>query len=150
MLEARRSEGDRLAAIVSGKLDELEALATRLEALRPAVQEALARALHERLGAALAGSEGIEPERMVQEVALLADRSNVAEELERLTVHLSHLREIAAQGGPIGKRLDFLVQEVFRELNTMSAKCRSSEMTRACVDAKVLCEELREQLRNVE
>ena len=91
-----------------------------------------------------------EPERLAQEAALLVEKSNIAEELERLDVHLAHAGEILERPGAIGKRLDFLVQEMFRELNTLSAKCRNSEMTGLCVDAKVLCEELREQLRNVE
>jgi uncharacterized protein (TIGR00255 family) len=150
LLGARREEGVRLHAIVVQKLDEIGALVAELELLRPQVQAALAETLRERLAAALVESAPLDPDRLAQEVALLADRCNVSEELERLAVHLAHLRGIAGESGPVGKRLDFLVQEVFRELNTASAKCRSSEMTRLCVDAKVLCEELREQLRNVE
>ncbi len=149
LVEAREREGARLRAIALDKLGDLDRLVEELENLRPGVQEALAEALGTRLETAL-DAEVFDSERVLQEIALLVERSNIAEELERLAVHLGHLREILDEDGPIGKRLDFLVQEVFRELNTMSAKCRSSEMTRICVDAKVLCEELREQLRNVE
>jgi uncharacterized protein (TIGR00255 family) len=150
LLGARGEEGERLHGIVVQKLDEIGGLVAELERLRPQVQATLAETLRERLAAALVESAPLDVDRLAQEVALLADRSNVSEELERLAVHLAHLRGIAGESGPVGKRLDFLVQEVFRELNTASAKCRSSDMTRLCVDAKVLCEELREQLRNVE
>jgi uncharacterized protein (TIGR00255 family) len=83
-------------------------------------------------------------------VALLADRSDVSEELDRLRAHLGHFRDLLGQAGPTGKRLDFLTQEVFRELNTLGAKCRNAPMTRAVLDAKALCEQLREQVQNVE
>ena len=113
--------------------------------LGPEATAALATRLAE-----LAGDAGLDPNRLEQEAALLIDRSNVSEELERLRVHLEHLRKVLGEPGAMGKRADFLIQEIFRELNTLSTKCRSSEMTRLCVDGKVLCEEIREQLRNVE
>lgn len=149
LVEARQEEGARLEVVVRQKVGVLRSLVDELERLRPEVQLALTQSMRKRLAEVL-GDGGIEPERQAQEAALLVDRSNVSEELERLAIHLGQLHEILGQPGPIGKRLDFLVQEIFRELNTLSAKCRSSEMTRICVDGKVLCEELREQLRNVE
>jgi uncharacterized protein (TIGR00255 family) len=149
LLEARRQEGARLEAVVVEKIDDLGALVGRLEALRPEVQSALEESFRQRIGELL-GDHEVDSERLAQETALLIDRSNVSEELERLRVHLEHFREVAARQGAVGKRLDFLVQEIFRELNTLSAKCRNVEMTRLAVDAKVLCEEMREQLRNVE
>ncbi len=88
--------------------------------------------------------------RVAQEVALLADRGDVSEEIDRLRSHLTHFESIASAAGATGKRLDFLAQEIFRELNTLGAKCRNAEMTRAVLDAKVLCEQLREQVQNVE
>jgi len=80
----------------------------------------------------------------------LTDRSDVREELDRLAAHLQHCGELLASAQAIGKRLDFLTQEVFRELNTLGAKCRHAEMVRAVLDGKVLCEQLREQVQNVE
>jgi uncharacterized protein (TIGR00255 family) len=149
-LASRREEGSRLASVVEQKIDILAELVSRLEALRPEVQAAVSRALRERI-AELTGDHELDVGRLEQEVALLIDRSNVSEELERLTIHLEHVREVMAEtAAAVGKRLDFLVQEIFRELNTLAAKCRSTEMTRITVDAKVLCEEIREQLRNVE
>ena len=92
----------------------------------------------------------IDPARLAQEVAYLADRSDVSEEIDRLRSHVDHFRSILRDPGPAGKRLDFLTQEIFRELNTLGAKCRNAEMTRTVLDAKVLCEQLREQVQNVE
>ncbi len=149
MVAARASEGRRLAAVIDEKLGQLGSLAEALEALRPQTQQALAESFESRLDELLGDGE-LEAGRLEQEVALLIDRSNVSEELERLAAHLEHFAQIAEQPGAVGKRLDFVVQEIFRELNTLSAKCRSSAMSRRAVEAKGLCEELREQLRNVE
>jgi uncharacterized protein (TIGR00255 family) len=88
--------------------------------------------------------------RLAQEVALLVDRTDVTEETDRLGAHLAHFREVMAGPGPMGKRLDFLSQELLRELNTIGAKARDAELTRHVVDAKVVCEQLREQVQNVE
>jgi uncharacterized protein (TIGR00255 family) len=149
LLESRREEGGRLALVVGEKLVALDGYVARLVELRPAVQEALEVAWRSRLEDALVDGE-VDSERVSLELALLIDKTNISEELERLLVHLAHFREILEQESPVGKRLDFLVQEIFRELNTLSSKCRDTQMTRVCVDSKVLCEELREQLRNVE
>ena len=81
---------------------------------------------------------------------MLADRGDVREELDRLDAHLQHFAEVVASRGALGKRLDFLTQEILRELNTVGSKCRDAVMTRAVVDAKVICEQLREQVQNVE
>jgi len=105
--------------------------------------------LRDRLEALL-GNHELDPSRLAQEVAVLADRSDVTEELDRLDAHLEHFHELMATDGAIGKRLDFLTQEIFRELNTLGAKCRHARMTRAVLDAKVLCEQLREQVQNLE
>jgi uncharacterized protein (TIGR00255 family) len=147
--EARRAEGARMQQVLEEKYDALGTLLARLQELRPEVQKALTEAQLARLTELLDGRD-VDPQRLAVEAAVLLDKTNVSEELERLEIHLDHLREVSSQQGAIGKRLDFLVQEVFRELNTLSAKCRNSEMTQACVDSKVLCEEVREQLRNVE
>ena len=88
--------------------------------------------------------------RLAQEVALLVERGDVVEELDRLDAHLAHFRELLATDGSLGKRLDFLSQEILRELNTLGSKCRDATMARAVLDAKVLCEQLREQVQNVE
>ena len=83
-------------------------------------------------------------------MALLVDRSDVLEELDRLDAHLAHFRELLAADGALGKRLDFLSQEILRELNTLGSKARDGEMTRAVLEAKTVCEQVREQVQNVE
>jgi uncharacterized protein (TIGR00255 family) len=87
---------------------------------------------------------------VAQEVAILVERSDVSEELDRLQAHVEHFRELLDQSSPVGKRLDFLAQEILRELNTLGAKCRDTEMARMVLDGKVVCEKLREQVQNVE
>jgi len=146
---ARGTEGEKLAAALAERLEALGRAAGELRELAPAAREETAAALGERL-TALLGDQALDPARLAQEVALLADRSDVKEELDRLGAHLEHFHEVMAGDGAIGKRLDFLTQEIFRELNTLGAKCRNARMTRAVLDAKVLCEQLREQVQNVE
>ena len=89
-------------------------------------------------------------DRALNEAAAYAIRIDVAEELSRLKSHLDEIERLLAKGGEVGKRLDFLTQEIFRELNTLGAKCRNADMTRAVLDAKVLSEQMREQVQNVE
>jgi len=145
----RDSEGARLRVVLEDKLAVLESLRERLLARRTAVVPEMREALRRRLDEALAGRE-LDPTRLEQEVAVLVDRSDVSEELDRWSAHLGHFREILEGSGAIGKRLDFLSQELFRELNTLGSKCRDAEMTRMLLDAKVVCEQLREQVQNVE
>jgi uncharacterized protein (TIGR00255 family) len=109
------------------------------------LQDNLQRRLEEMLGAVL-----VDPVRLAQEAALLADRSDVAEELDRLSAHLEHFRDTLSEQGAVGKRLDFLAQEILRELNTVGSKARDLETTRIVLEGKVLCEQLREQVQNVE
>lgn len=159
LVAGRAAEGERLARALAERLDELAAVAADLEALAPEVRREAAAALRGRLDELLAeaaASAGrpdparLDPGRLEQEVALLADRGDVREELDRLAAHLDHFRELTAAGGAVGKRLDFLTQEVLRELNTLGAKCRHAAMTRRVLDGKVLVEQLREQVQNIE
>jgi uncharacterized protein (TIGR00255 family) len=145
----RELEGRNLAAVLGRRLAELAAAAARLEALRQPAREELEAGLARRVAELLEGHP-LDPARLAQEVALLTDRSDVREELDRLASHVQHFDELLASGEAVGKRLDFLTQEVFRELNTLGAKCRHAEMVRAVLDGKVLCEQLREQVQNVE
>lgn len=149
LIEARSLEGRQLARALEERLDGLSALTGELEDLAGTVRERIRRRLEERVRELLEGEE-IDESRITQEVAVLVDRSDVAEELDRLRAHLEHFREVCASDGAIGKRLDFLSQEILRELNTIGAKAREAEMTRRVVDAKVVCEQLREQVQNVE
>jgi uncharacterized protein (TIGR00255 family) len=149
LVGGREKEGASLAAILDEKLRGLEEAVSRLDALRGPVREEIAAALRRRL-AELLGGQPLDEARLAQEVALLVDRSDVSEEIDRLRSHVEHFRAVTREAGATGKRLDFLTQEIFRELNTLGAKCRNAEMTRAVLDAKVLCEQVREQVQNVE
>ncbi len=151
LVAARQHEGDQLAQALGERLAALTRLAQGLAALRHEIQAEIGETLRRRLEEMLAG-RGLEldEQRLAQEVALLVDKSDVSEELDRLAAHLHHFREVMGQEGSLGKRLDFLTQEIFRELNTLGAKCRHAAMIRQVLDAKVLCEQVREQVQNVE
>lgn len=149
LIAARDQEGEQLARILGERLGELIEAAARLRTRAPAVRDELhanlKRRLHELLEA-----RPMDEVRLAQEVALLVERGDVVEELDRLDAHLVHFRELLTTGGALGKRLDFLSQEILRELNTLGSKCRDAVMARTVLDAKVLCEQLREQVQNVE
>ena len=149
LVAGREKEGSSLAAIMEEKLRGVEETVGRLDTLRGPVREEIAASLRRRLSELL-GNQALDEARIAQEVALLVDRSDVSEEIDRLRSHVEHFRAVTREPGASGKRLDFLTQEVFRELNTLGAKCRNAEMTRAVLDAKVLCEQIREQVQNVE
>ncbi len=149
LVAGREKEGASLTVILEEKLRALGGVVARLDALRGPVREELAAALRRRLSELL-GGQTLDEARIAQEAALLVDRSDVSEEIDRLRSHVEHFRAVTRESAAAGKRLDFLTQEIFRELNTLGAKCRNAEMTRAVLDAKVLCEQLREQVQNVE
>jgi len=151
LVAARALEGGKLRAVLLGRLAELAERIARIDALRgPVLAEAKA-ALDRRLAELMEGAgAALDPARLAQEAAILADRSDVSEEIDRLHAHLEHFRELAEGDAAVGKRLDFLTQEIFRELNTLGAKCRHPEVVRIALDAKVLCEQIREQVQNVE
>ncbi|MBV8201089.1 MAG: YicC family protein [Acidobacteria bacterium] len=146
---SREAEGAGLAAALAERLSMLGASVERLDALRGPALEESAAALRRRVAELLAG-QPLDESRVAQEVAILADRGDVSEEIDRLRSHLGHFRTVAAEAGATGKRLDFLIQEIFRELNTLGAKCRNAAMVREVLEAKALCEQLREQVQNVE
>lgn len=152
---ARRREGARLAEVIH---HHLQAMQVVCEALRPRIPALLADA-QERLSARLAEAlptEGVMVgreetfARVRQEVALLSLRGDVAEELDRLEAHLAEARQVLAEGGTVGKRLDFLSQEMNREANTIASKAIAIAVTDAAVTLKLSIEQLREQVQNIE
>lgn len=148
---ARDLEGASLASVLDQRLVEMAALVESIDDLRQELQREQIRKLKERVTELLDGN-GVTPDesRMAQEIAILAERADVQEEIDRLAGHLEHFREIGRQEGPHGKRLDFLTQEILRELNTLGAKCRGGEVVRQVLEAKAVCEQIREQVQNVE
>lgn len=145
----RAAEGAVLAAELRLRLDELVALRAQVAALAGAVPAQIARRLGDRLKR-LSEDAGVDPARLAQEVALLADRADVTEELVRLTSHLDQARALVDSAGAVGRRLDFLVQEIGRELNTIGAKSTTAEISAAVVAGKATLEKIREQVQNVE
>ncbi len=145
----RAREGAALAADVLARVANLERLAAELGRLAAAGPEAARKRLTDRL-AKLLGEGQVDPQRLAQEVALLADKADVSEELTRLTAHLGELRALCSAPGPVGRKLDFLLQEVGREINTTGSKSQATEIARLIVDAKAELEKIREQIQNVE
>lgn len=150
MIAMRDREGAALDAELRTLLDQLEAAAGRVETLTPAAVATQRDRLRERLAQLLAPGQGVPEELIAREVAVLADRSDVAEEVARLRSHVAQTREALTQGGPVGRRLDFLGQEFGRETNTIGSKCQDTEITRLVVEMKVVVERLKEQAANLE
>ena len=149
LLAAREAEGARLAEVVVRLLDEIAALRERAEA-EAAEQPRLHRErLAESLRQLLAGTPPVPEERLAQEIALLATRSDVREELDRLAAHVAAARALLAEGEAIGRRLDFLVQEFLREANTLCSKSASGALTTTGLALKAVIEQLREQVQNL-
>jgi len=144
---SREREGAKLATMLLERCTGIERQVTRVAPRIPALQAAFAEKLGARLREAGLDPEG---ERLKQELALFATKVDVAEELSRLGAHLSEVRRVLAAGGSAGKRLDFLMQELHREANTLGSKSVDAELSQASLEMKVLIEQMREQVQNVE
>lgn len=150
LVASRRAEGAKLAEILGVLLDEVAALRD-LAAAEAADQPALhAARLKEALAALLDGERRVPEDRLAQEVALLATKSDVREELDRLSAHIAEARRLMASGEAIGRKLDFLTQEFVREANTLCSKSASTALTRIGLELKAAIERLKEQSANVE
>ena len=144
----RQREGEKLGAMITERLDGIEALVKQVTPLIPEMVAAYQEKLATKLAEAMVGAAS--DERLKQEVVLFASRTDVSEELNRLTAHISEVRRVVKSGGAVGKRLDFLMQELNRESNTLGSKSVSSESTKVAVELKVLIEQMREQIQNIE
>jgi uncharacterized protein (TIGR00255 family) len=149
LVASRENEGAQLAEFLRLRVGELEALVERLAGVREEVRRLLHERLRARLEELMDGPE-LPPERLAQEAALAAEKADVQEELDRLTAHLANFESGMEGEGALGRRLDFLAQEIHRELNTLGSKCRDARMAEWVIDGKVACEQLREQVQNVE
>jgi uncharacterized protein (TIGR00255 family) len=147
LIATRQREGERIAQLLSQRCDSMAAQIRQVRLRRP---EVVAR-LREKLLARLADL-ALEPDtqRLEQEMVIMAQRLDVEEELDRLDAHLAEISNVLQRSEPIGRRLDFLMQELNREANTLSAKSADTETTRAAVELKVLIEQMREQIQNIE
>ncbi len=149
LLTMRATEGEAMGADVAGAGEEIAALVTLIsERMAGAAARHRAR-LVERVGE-LAGDKSLAEADLAREVALLADRLDISEEITRLGSHLGQLRSVLSGGGSVGRQLDFLAQEFFREANTVGSKCNDADVAHLVVDLKTHVERLREQVQNIE
>jgi len=147
LLAHRAREGAHLADLISERLRDIDRIVSELQGITRRVSPEL----RERLKARLAQLQTtVDADRLEQEVALLAQRADVAEELDRLAVHVKEAHRNLAEQGPHGRRLDFLMQEFNREANTLASKAAQLDATQRAIDLKVIIEQIREQVQNVE
>jgi uncharacterized protein (TIGR00255 family) len=145
--QSRAREGEKLKALLLERVTRMEDLVQRVKPKIPLLVTAYQERLASRLRDA---SADIDEDRIRQELVLFSSKVDVEEELSRLVAHLSELRRILTQGGPVGKRLDFLMQELNRESNTLGSKSVDIDVSQASVELKVLIEQMREQVQNIE
>ncbi|WP_374426262.1 YicC/YloC family endoribonuclease [Tabrizicola sp.] len=146
----RGAEGRALATVLTAQLDRIADLTSEAQrecATRTATQ---AETLREAVARVLAATDVVDPARLAQELALLAVKTDVTEELDRLTAHVAAARSHVAEGQPAGRKLDFLMQEFMREANTLCSKAQSLALTRIGLDLKTVIDQMREQVQNVE
>ena len=150
LIAMRREEGATLGRLLSARLDEIAALAARAEAAPGRKPEAIKAKLNEQVATLLAASQRFDSDRLHQEAILIASKADIREELDRLASHVEQVRKMLADGGPIGRRLDFLAQEFNRESNTLTAKANDVELTNIGLELKSVVEQFREQVQNLE
>ncbi len=145
--KGREREGAELAKLLNERLDSI---LEQVTALRELVPQMLAGQRQKILDRCAEMQAELEPQRLEQELVLLAQKSDVAEELDRLSTHVNEVRRVLKTGGQAGRRLDFLMQELNREANTLGSKAFDTRSTNAAVNLKVLIEQMREQVQNIE
>lgn len=150
LVSARTDEGSKLQTILENVLGEIEDLVARADALAVVAPEAIRAKLEAQVTELLADRAEMPEERIVQEVAMLAGKADIREELDRLRAHIAQARSLLAEGVSVGRKLDFLAQEFNREANTLCSKSSDTELTRIGLDLKAAIEQLREQVQNVE
>jgi uncharacterized protein (TIGR00255 family) len=150
LVASRESEGAALAAVLTERLDRIAALTAEAEAAPARRPDAIRVRLAQQVAALIDAAGGLDPQRLHQEAVLLAVKADIREELDRLAAHVKSARALLANGGPIGRRLDFLAQEFSRESNTLCAKSNDPTLTAIGLDLKIEVEQWREQVQNVE
>ncbi len=150
LAEARRAEGRALSGILAGQLEAMERLVAAIESAPARRPEAVRAKLEAQIAALLGAAPALDPDRLHQEAVILATKADVREELDRLTAHIAAARALLRDGGAVGRRLDFLAQEMGRESNTLSAKANDVALSRIGLDLKAVVEQFREQVQNVE
>jgi len=150
LAEMRRTEGQALSKILSARLSEIGALAARAEVAPGRKPEAIKARLAEQVATLLEASQRFDADRLHQEAIMLATKIDIREELDRLAAHVAQAKKLIADGGPIGRKLDFLSQELNRESNTLCSKANDLELTNIGLELKAVVEQFREQVQNLE
>ena len=146
----RAAEGAALHAVITAQLDRIATLAAEAATEAQARRDASAAALRDALTRVLANAEGVDETRLAQELALIAVKNDVTEELDRLSAHVNAARALLAETAPVGRKFDFLMQEFMREANTLCSKSQALALTRIGLDLKTVIDQMREQVQNVE
>jgi len=150
LVAMRREEGATLGRVLSKRLKEIAALAARAEVAPGRKPEAIKARLAEQVATLLSASTRFDSDRLHQEAIMLASKADIREELDRLASHVAQAQKLLADGGPVGRRLDFLAQELNRESNTLTAKANDVELTNIGLELKSAVEQFREQVQNLE
>ena len=148
--ESRRDEGRALDGILGGQLDQIDALLIKASEAANARSKTTAQTLRDNLANVLDNSEGVDPARLAQELAIIAVKTDVAEELDRLNAHVKAARKLLETKGTVGRKFDFLMQEFNREANTLCSKSQSTDLTGIGLSLKTVIDQMREQVQNVE
>ncbi|MFK7940844.1 MAG: YicC/YloC family endoribonuclease [Roseovarius sp.] len=148
--DMRATEGAALATVLLGQLDQIEVLTTQAADMARARAPDVAAHLKATLAKVMDAADGADEARVAQELALLAVKADVTEEIDRLHAHITAARDLVAKGSPIGRKLDFLSQEFNREANTLCSKAQNTGLTTLGIELKTLIDQMREQVQNVE
>lgn len=150
LIEARRAEGEALRKVLAERLDAIEALTKAADENPARKPDAVRARLAASVAALMESARGLDETRLHQEALLLAAKADIREELDRLYAHVAAARALLAEGGPVGRRLDFLAQEFGRESNTLCAKSNDASLTNQGLELRAQVEQLREQAQNIE
>jgi uncharacterized protein (TIGR00255 family) len=150
LVRARADEGARLRSILSEQIAGIAALVLMIERMPARTPDAIRQRLKQQVDRLLEASSTLDENRLHQEAALLAARADIEEELKRLNAHISAARDLVNSSEPVGRRFDFLAQEFNREANTLCSKANDADITRAGLELKVIIDQMREQVQNIE
>ena len=148
--EARRAEGARLGGVIHDQISQIDQLAAAVRASPSRAPEAIMTRLRDAIGRLVDATAALDDQRLHQEAVLIATRADVEEELQRLAAHVAAARDILAERGSVGRKLDFLAQEFNREANTLCSKANAVDITRLALQLKTVIDQFREQVQNVE
>ena len=146
----RENEGTQLEQLLQTQLTEIETLMQTAATQAEARKDDMAQTLRRNLARVLDHAEGADESRVAQELAMIAVKADVTEEIDRLRAHIAVARDLIGQGGPVGRKLDFLMQEFNREANTLCSKAQSTDLTSTGLALKAVIDQMREQVQNVE